>query len=297
MTERSPAVALNTPRALIARELPNAKRLIIRAPLGTLGVLIFAFMGAMALLAPVVSPFDPYELHYGAEFSAPNDVFRLGTDNVGRDLLSRVIWGSRISLLVGIAATAIGQVSGGFIGLVSGYLAGKFDILVQRIMDILMAFPTMVLALALVAALGPSVVNVIIAIALVQIPRAARVIRSAALAIKQTQYVDAARSIGCTHWRILLRHVLPQCLAPFIVIFSIELPHAILIEASMSFLGLGTPPPTPSWGGMLSGVGREFVESAPWLAIWPGAAITVVVFGFNMLGDGLRDVLDPRLRT
>ncbi|MBI2910444.1 MAG: ABC transporter permease, partial [Chloroflexi bacterium] len=248
---------------------------------------------------PIPRPLHPpltSHLHYESLFAPPGQPYYLGADNVGRDVLSRIIWGSRTSLYVGILSVLLGQIGGGFLGLISGYFGGKTDIVIQRVMDVLLSFPTLVLALAIVAALGPSENNVILAIGVTQSPRAARIIRSATLTVREAQYVDAARAIGCTDWRIVFQHVAPQTISPLIVLTSVELPHAILIEASLSFLGLGTPPPTPSWGGMLSGVGREFVQRAPWLAIYPGIAISLTVFGFNMLGDGLRDLLDPRLR-
>ena len=264
--------------------------------LATGGALIAFVMIVLAIGAPVLAPRDPLKLFYGNEFLPPSGQFLLGTDDLGRDILSRIIYGARTSLYVGILSVFFGQVIGGLIGMVSGYFGGQTDTAIQRIMDIMMSFPTLILALAIVAGLGPSLENVVAAISLTQIPRAARVIRSTSLSEKESQYVDAARSIGASHVRILSIHILPQCLAPLWVLSSIALPTAILTEASLSFLGLGVPPPSPTWGGMLAGAGREYVEQAPWIGVFPGVAISLAVFGFNMLGDGLRDLLDPRLR-
>ncbi|MBI4307599.1 MAG: ABC transporter permease [Chloroflexi bacterium] len=264
--------------------------------LAVVGAVLVVVMTVMALAAPLLSPHDPLKLFYGREFVPPSKDFLLGTDDLGRDILSRVIYGARTSLYVGILSVLFGQVGGGILGMISGYFGGKTDEAIQRLMDILMSFPTLILALAIVAALGPSVDNVVVAISLTQIPRAARVIRSTTLSGKELQYVDAARAVGASDTRILVHHILPQCLAPLWVISSIALPAAILTEASMSFLGLGVPPPTPTWGGMLAGAGREYAEQAPWIGVFPGVTISLAVFGFNMLGDGLRDVLDPRLR-
>ncbi|MDO8532447.1 MAG: ABC transporter permease [Dehalococcoidia bacterium] len=264
--------------------------------LATIGALIALAMILVAVGAPVLAPRDPLKLFYGNEFSPPSSQFLLGTDDLARDILSRIIHGARTSLYVGILSVFFGQVIGGLVGMVSGYFGGRTDTIIQRIMDIMMSFPTLILALAIVAALGPSLENVVAAISLTQIPRASRVIRSTALSEKESQYVDAARSIGASHTRILAHHILPQCLAPLWVLSSMALPTAILTEASLSFLGLGVPPPSPTWGGMLAGAGREYLEQAPWIGIFPGVAISLAVFGFNLLGDGLRDILDPRLR-
>ncbi len=274
-----------------------ARRFARTKPLATIGAVIAVGLGLAAIFAPFISPYDPVALHYTDRLVAPNLTYFWGTDHLGRDVMSRVIFGTRVSLYVGILAVTLGQTGGGIIGILSGYFGGKLDVAVQRVMDALMAFPTLILGLMLVAALGPSVENIILAIAIVQTPLTARVARAATIAVRGLAFVDAARAIGADDWRIVFRHVLPQTLAPFIVIASIELPHAILVEASLSFLGLGIPPPAPSWGSMLAGEGGQFVTQAPWLAIFPGVAISLTVFAFNMLGDGLRDVLDPRLRS
>jgi peptide/nickel transport system permease protein len=229
--------------------------------------------------------------------SAPSAAHWMGTDEYGRDIMSRVMWGSRTSLVVGLLAVGLGTTTGAVLGLVSGYLGGTVDYVIQRLMDILLAFPGLVLALAMVAALGASVVNVVIALSFTIIPGASRVIRSSALALRETAFVDAAHNLGFSTPRIIFRHILPNCAAPYIIIATAALGGAILSEAGLSFLGLGTPPPAPSWGGMLSGSSQSAMTDAPWIAIFPGAAITLVVFGFNFLGDALRDLLDPKLRA
>ncbi|MBI2906857.1 MAG: ABC transporter permease [Chloroflexi bacterium] len=266
-------------------------------PLGMGGGVIVFFMVVVAVLAPALAPYDPYEIHYGSFLLPPGSQYVLGTDNLGRDILSRLIYGSRISLYVGLLSVILGQIGGGVLGLVSGYFGGKIDAAIQRAMDSLMAFPMLVLALAIVAALGSSINNVVIAIGLTQMPRAARTIRSVAMSVKEAQYVEAARAIGCGDLRILVVHVLPQSLAPFIVLTTMALGFAITVEASLSFLGVGTPPPEPSWGVMMSAEGLEYIERMPWIAILPGISISVAVLGFNLLGDALRDLLDPRLRS
>ncbi len=265
-------------------------------PLGAAGALILLCTVAVALFAGMIATHDPLMIDGSATFVAPGAKYYFGTDDLGRDVFSRVIYGARISLYVGIISVSIGTVTGALIGLLTGFAGGKVDLVVQRFVDVLMAFPGLVLALAIVAMLGQSLTNVIIAISIGLLPGPARVIRSAALSVKQNMYIEAARGIGCSNARILFRHIMPNCIAPFIILATAALAHAILVEASLSFLGVGTPPPTPSWGGMLSGSARKFAEKAPWLGIFPGVAISLAVFGFNLLGDALRDVLDPRLR-
>lgn len=250
-----------------------------------------------ALFAPILAPYDPTRGDFNHTLEAPSPKFLLGTDNLGRDILSRVIYGARISLLVGIMAVGIGTTHGTVWGLLSGYIGGKFDLVVQRIMDSIMAIPFLILVLVVVAVLGPSIVNVILALAFAQTPRSNRIVRGTVLSVKQNQYIEAARAIGVPGWRIVALHVLPNVLAPIIVIATVSLGSAIIAEASLSFLGLGTPPPTPTWGGMLSTTGRQYMERAPWIAIFPGIAISAVVLAFNLFGDAMRDVLDPRLRT
>jgi len=265
-------------------------------PLGTAGLVATVLLALAAILAPWISPYSPNTIHQNAIMVAPSRMFLLGTDELGRDVMSRVIWGGRISFFVGVGSSISGMTLGALLGIFSGYFGGKFDAFIQRIMDILMAFPFLVLSLAIVAALGPSTINVIISIAITMIPRAARITRSSVLSVKEEQYIEAARAIGCSGWRISLKHVLPQCIAPYIVLVTAALGTGISIEATLSFLGAGTPPPTPTWGQMLSGSLSHF-EAAPWLSIFPGIAISLVIGGINLFGDSLRDVLDPRLRT
>lgn len=265
--------------------------------MGAAGGLIILIMIVMALLADIISPYDAYEIRTGQRFLSPGTEFWFGTDEFGRDLFTRVLYGARTSLMVGFLSVALGTSIGSVLGLVSGYFGGRVDSIIQRIMDSMMAIPTLVLALAIIAALGRSRLNVILAISIVLIPNASRVIRSAVLSVRQNQYVEAAQSIGCPNRRILFTHVMPNCMAPYLIIATVALGGAILSEASLSFLGLGTPPPEPSWGEMLSGAAQRYVHQAPWMGIFPGIAISLAVFGFNMLGDGLRDFLDPRLRS
>jgi peptide/nickel transport system permease protein len=276
-------------------------RLARSKPLGTASALILGALALIAILAPVVAPYDPYEFNLTEQglpvrLQSPSAQFPFGTDTLGRDVLSRIIYGALVTLVVGFLSVAIGISGGTIIGLASGYWQGKTDQVLQRIVDTFMAFPGIILALAVVAVLGQSLINIILGIGLVIAPGASRVVRGAALAVKQNVYIDAARSIGASDLRIAARHVLPNVFAPIIILASVWIGNAIVTEASLSFLGLGTPPPTPTWGGMLAGEGRWNLENAPYLAIFPGLAISITVLAFNMLGDALRDVLDPRLR-
>lgn len=272
------------------------RRAVRRKPLGALGAVIILAAVLVALFAPVLAPFNPFQINSANLLAPPSGQHLLGTDEFGRDVLSRVIYGARVSIFVGLMAVGLGCTLGGVLGLVSGYFGGTVDYLVQRVMDTLMAFPSLILALAMVAALGPSIQNVIIALAVVMLPNACRVVRSTTLSVRERPYVAAARSLGLTDARILFLHVLPNCVAPFIILTTAGLGSAILAEATLSFLGLGTPAPEPSWGAMLSGKTQSYMMEAPWLAIAPGLAITSVVFGFNFLGDALRDLLDPHQR-
>lgn len=276
--------------------LQQAVHLAYHKPLGAAGCGIIVLFVLVAILAPVVSPYDPLELHDDHRFEPPGAQFLLGTDNFGRDIFSRVLYGTRIALYVSVTSVVLGQLAGTAIGLLSGYIGGKVDALVQRVVDVLMSFPVIILALAIMTALGPSVNNVILTLTIVQAPRSSRLLRSVALSIKETQYIEAALAMGCSHGRVIVSHLFPQCIAPLIVVATAEMAQAVLLEASLSFLGAGAPPPTPSWGAMLSGAGRSYLLQTPWLAVFPGLAITVVVFGVNMFGDALRDILDPRLR-
>ncbi|MBI2908491.1 MAG: ABC transporter permease [Chloroflexi bacterium] len=275
----------------------GALRFVRKKPLGALGALVIAFLVLVALSASWISPQDPDVTSTKLILQAPSAAYPFGTDHFGRDMLSRVIHGSRVALMVGILVVAVGTTVGGLLGMVSGFWSGKPDLVIQRFVDILMAFPPLILAMAIVAMFKPSTTNVILALAVVQIPNCARVVRSAALYVRETDYVTAARAIGCPDWQIILRHILPNCMAPFIIVATAGIGIAILSEASLSFLGLGTPITVPSWGGMLSTESREFVYKAWWMAFWPGLAITFAVFAFNIFGDALRDILDPRLRA
>ena len=270
-------------------------RFIRKKPLGVAGALLMGMMLATALLADVLATHDPTRTSMQV-LVAPNADNWLGTDNLGRDLYSRVVHGSRISLIVGVVSTLIGAVIGGFIGLISGYVGGRTDLLIQRLMDIMQALPILVLALVLAAALGPSLTNACIAISIPIVPRAGRVIRASVLAIREFAYIEAARALGVQHLRVAMRHILPNTVGPFIVLVTAQLGGAILAEAALSFLGLGVPEPYPSWGRMLSIAAAEYAQKAPWLVIFPGVAISLAVFGTNLLGDALRDTLDPRLR-
>jgi peptide/nickel transport system permease protein len=264
-------------------------------PLGAAGGLLVLLLLVAALFADAFATHNPVRTSTRV-LVAPGAEFWLGTDNLGRDLYSRVVHGSRISLVVGLTSTLLGAVVGGLIGLLSGYLGGKTDLVAQRLMDVMQALPILVLALVLAAALGPSLTNTVIAISVVIAPRAARVVRASVLAIREFVYVESARALGVSHARVAWRHVLPNTFGPFIVLVTAQLGGAILAEAALSFLGLGVPEPYPSWGRMLSIAAAEYAQKAPWLVIYPGLAISLAVFGTNLLGDALRDTLDPRLR-
>jgi peptide/nickel transport system permease protein len=267
-----------------------------KKPLGAIGaVILFSFI-FVAIFAPWLATHDPDLNDYRARVKPPSAEHWFGTDNFGRDIFSRVVYGARISMYVGILSTLIGTSIGAFTGLLSGFLGGKVDQIVQRVADVMFTIPGLVLAMAIVTMLGPSMLNVIIAIAIPRIPDTNRVIRSAVLSAKESLYVDAANAIGCANWRIMLQHILPNVTAPYIVIASAGLSGAILVESSLSFLGMGVPPPAPSWGRMLSVEGMRFFETAIWMAIFPGIFISAAVFGANLFGDALRDVLDPKLR-
>ena len=267
-----------------------------RKPLGAAGVGIIVMMIVMAVATPVISFYDPVEWNLTDKLVAPGAAHWLGTDEMGRDLWSRMLMGARISLLIGFASVAFGSTLGGVLGIASGWYGGKFDQVVQRMMDSLMSIPGIILALAITASLGQSLFNIILAVGIVQIPRANRVVRSQVLAVKESQYVEGARAIGASNLRIMVSHITPQCVAPWMIIATGALGIAILTEAQLSFLGLGVQQPEPSWGGMLSGSARDYFVIAPWMAIWPGVGLSLAVYGFNLFGDAVRDVLDPRLR-
>jgi len=271
-------------------------RFVRKKPLGAAGGVVLLVMVFAAVFANALQNFDPITTSGDAVLAQPSETYWLGADHLGRDIYSRIVHGARVSLIVGIASTMLGSVLGGVIGLLSGYVGGKTDLISQRLLDILQGLPLLVLALVVSAALGPAIQNVIIAISIPIIPRAARVIRASVLTIRETQYVEAARGLGLTHLRIAFRHVLPNTIGPFIVLCTAQLGSAILVEAALSFLGLGVPEPYPSWGRMLSVSAAEYARKAPHLVLFPGIAISLAVFGTNLLGDALRDTLDPRLR-
>jgi len=270
---------------------------IRRKPLGMASAALLLLLVFTAIFAPVLAPYDPLATQPEIRLAPPSWAHPFGTDDIGRDVLSRVIYGSRISLWVGLLAVGIGTLAGTIIGLVSGYWEGRLDLILQRVMDAVQTIPGLILALAIVSVLRPSTTNAMLAIAVVIIPGNSRIVRGAVLAAKQNRFVEAAQAIGCRDFRIIATHILPNVTAPILIIASIWLGNAILIEASLSYLGVGTQPPTPSWGLMLSSTGRAFMEQAPWLAIFPGLAISLAVFGFNLFGDTLRDAWDPKLRN
>ena len=265
-------------------------------PLGAGGALIICIMLFVAIFAERLAPYDPYSADYGMQFKPPSREHWFGTDEFGRDVLSRVMYGARIALFVGFTASFFGCSIGALLGVISAYLGGKVDLCLERVMDILLAFPQLILALAIASILGPAVQNVVIAITIPIIPRAARVVRATALAVKENQYVEAVQALGALQRRVVLQHIVPNILAPYIIILTAALGAAILAEAALSYLGLGTAEPTPSWGLMLSGSAASYAEKAPWIALFPGIAISLAVFGFNLFGDSLRDALDPKLR-
>jgi peptide/nickel transport system permease protein len=271
-------------------------RLIKEKPLGAFGGAIVTGLLLCALLAPWIATHPYDQTNVRNRLKPPGTQFYFGTDNLGRDIFSRIIYGARVSVTVGFGAVSIGICLAIFVGVGSGYFGGKADVLVQRLVDSWMAIPTLLLLLNVMAVLGPSLLNVILALGVVSAARSSRTIRSSVLVIKENQFVEAARAVGASHLRIILRYILPNIMAPIIIIATISLGIAILAEATLSFLGVGVPPPYPSWGEMLSGSGRSYMHKAPWMATWPGVAISLAVFGFNMLGDALRDLLDPRLR-
>lgn len=267
-----------------------------KKPLGAAGGAIMLVIVLTALFADQLQTYDPIATDPAQSLAPPSREHWLGSDHLGRDIYSRIVHGARVSLIVGLASTLLGSVLGGIIGLLSGYVGGKTDLVAQRVMDILQGLPLLVLALVMSASLGPSIPNVVLAISIPIIPRAARVIRSSVLSIREMQYVEAARALGISHLRIAFRHVWPNTIGPFIVLTTAQLGSAILVEATLSFLGLGVPEPYPSWGRMLSVSAAEYAQKAPHLVLFPGLAISLAVFGSNLLGDALRDTLDPRLR-
>ena len=290
--------AISLPSASMA--MPSWLNAVFRfarqRPLGAVGGGMVLGMIITAFLADLIAPYDPLSTDYGAMLQAPSSQHLMGTDAYGRDVLSRLIHGSRTALLVGFSTAFLGATVGTIIGVVCAYFGGKTDLIIQRFVEIVLSIPLIILALAVISVLGTGMQNVILAITIPMIPRCAQVIRSSALSIREMPYVDAARASGFRHPRIIFRHIMPNVAAPYLIMLTAFLGQAILVEASLSFLGLGVAEPTAAWGLMLKGAAMEFAERAPWMAIFPGLAISAGVFGFNIFGDSLRDELDPKLR-
>ncbi|MBW1709186.1 MAG: ABC transporter permease [Deltaproteobacteria bacterium] len=272
------------------------RRLIKEKPLGTVGGVICLILLLVGIFANFLAPYGYDEIHPTDSLARPSIKYPLGTDNLGRDQLSRIIYGARLSVIVGFAATTFSIVISVFIGLTTGYYGGKYDLLVQRIVDAWMCFPGLIILIVAVSFIGPGMWQIIIILGLQYGIAGSRIVRGAVVTTRENMYIEAARSAGATSTRMLLRHILPNIMAPIIILFTTRLGAVILAEASMSFLGLGIPPPAPSWGGMLSGTGRSYMLMAPWIAIFPGIALSIVVYGINVFGDAVRDLLDPRLR-
>jgi peptide/nickel transport system permease protein len=288
-------------QAPVRRPAPRAGllrlgRFVARKPLGAIGAAIVILLLLVALLAPILAPY-PYDVGSGVDrLQGPTWAHPFGTDANGRDMLSRIIWGARVSITVGFGAVGLSAALAISVGVLSAYFGGWFDLLVQRLVDIWISFPALVLLVSLIAVIGPGLWSVTFVLGILLAPGTSRVIRGAVIGIRHLPYMEAARCLGAGHGRLIARHVLPNVFAPVIVLSTVQLGAAILAESTLSFLGYGIPPPFPAWGAMLSGTGRAFMLQSPWLSIWPGLAISAAVFGFNMLGDALRDELDPRLR-
>ena len=293
---RGSVQVLTRMQSLPGEQLLKALHFSRKYPLGSVGLVIVFLLFVVAAAADVLAPADPFKIEADRALHRPDAKNLLGTDEFGRDLLSRIIFGARISLAVGFGAALLGNIVGGGVAVVSAYLGGKVDTGIQRVMDVLMAFPALVLAMAMVAALGPSLRNVIYAIAFAEMPRANRIVRASVLSVKTRDYITAAQVLGARTPRIMAAHIMPNVFAPWLIVLTASVGGAIIAEASLSFLGLGLPPPSPSWGLMLSGSAQVYAETAPWVPVFPGLAITFSVFGFNMFGDAVRDALDPRLR-
>ena len=279
-----------------AREATPAQRAwrrLLRRRGAMLGLFIVLFFVFTAVFAPLISPYDPIATSWSAVRKAPSWEYLFGTDEIGRDVLSRVIWGARASLMAGLVSVSISMALGIPIGLLAAYLGGWTDSLISRFTDSMLAVPFLILAIALSAFLGPSLGNAMIAIGVSAMPVFIRLTRAQVMAVKVEDYIEAARAVGNPHWRIALRHILPNVLPPLIVQASLSIAAAIIAEASLSFLGLGQQPPAPSWGSMLN-TAKNYMDNAPWMAVWPGLSIFLLVLSFNLLGDGLRDALDPR---
>jgi peptide/nickel transport system permease protein len=280
----------------VVRTVLALARFARRKPLGALGAFIVLVLFVMAVFAERIAPYGYDDTIRGARMKPPSAAHWLGTDNLSRDMWSRIVYGARVSMTVGFATIAVAVLLATAVGVSSGYFGGAYDLTIQRVVDAWLSFPYLVIVISVMAVLGPGLLNVVFSLAIIIAAVNSRVIRGATIAVAQTTYVEAARAVGCGHVRIIVRHILPNVAATVIILATIGLGAAILAESALSFLGFGVPPPYPAWGGMLSGSGRTYMFRAPWMAIWPGVAISLAVFGFNMLGDALRDVLDPRLR-
>ena len=291
--------------ATIAYKVPIRRhpvaQFMMHQPLGAAGLVVIIAMGICAAFAQWVAPYDPLTVDYAAQLARPSAEHWLGTDSFGRDVASRIIYGARTALAIGFIASFLGCTAGAVIGVASAYFGGRTDLIIQGVMDVLLSFPIIVLAITVVAVLGNYVVlgidvNLIIAIAVPMLPRVERVVRASALTIREMPYIDAARAAGYSHTRIIFRHILPNVVAPYLILLTAFVAQAILAEASLSFLGLGVTEPTPSWGLMLSGAAADFYQQAPWMIVFPGIAISLGVFAFNLFGDSLRDWLDPKIK-
>jgi peptide/nickel transport system permease protein len=296
---------MTTAAATITYKVPTRRHPVLlfvtQQPLGAAGLVIIVLMFVCAAFAPLVAPYDPLTVDYGAMLAPPSAANWLGTDSFGRDVASRIIYGARTALAIGFIASFVGCTAGAVIGVASAYFGGKIDLFIQGVMDVLLSFPIIVLAITVVAVLGHFVVlgidvNLIIAISVPMLPRVERVVRASALAIRELPYIDAARAAGYSHSRIIFRHIVPNVVAPYLILLTAFVAQAILAEASLSFLGLGVTEPTPSWGLMLSGAAADFYQQAPWMIVFPGIAISLGVFAFNLFGDSLRDWLDPKIK-
>jgi peptide/nickel transport system permease protein len=296
-TTYPPPQALPTLRHSRARRMARGLRLFIRrSPLSAFWGCVAAAIILAAVSAPLLAPYEPLKSDFRAMSKPPDQRHYFGTDQIGRDVLSRVLYGSRASLTVAVGAVLFGTTLGALWGLASGYFGGRIDIVSQRIIEFLQSFPDLILAMAIAMALGAGIGTVIVAIAITRIPFGGRVIRAVVLSLKEISYVEAARGLGASHLRIMLRHILPQCMAPYLILATTHLGVAIVIEAALGFLGVGIPPPTPTWGNMLADSLNAGLVPPWWLVLFPGLAITITVLAFNLLGDGIRDILDPRLR-
>ncbi|MGZ8154265.1 MAG: ABC transporter permease [Burkholderiales bacterium] len=297
---------MTTATTVLPYKVPKRRHAVLQfavhQPLGAAGLAVIVLMAWCAVLAEWVAPYDPLAVDYAAMLASPSAEHWLGTDSFGRDVLSRIIYGARTALAVGFLASFLGSTIGAITGVMSAFFGGKTDLVIQRIMDVLLSFPIIVLAITVVAVLGKNYVlgvdvNLVIAIGLPMVPKVARVVRSSALAIRELPYIDAARTAGFSDTRIIFRHMVPNVVAPYLIMITAFVAQAILAEASLSFLGLGVTEPTASWGLMLSGAAADFYQQAPWMIVFPGIAISLAVFAFNLFGDSLRDWLDPKIKV